>query len=180
MKLYQMSAYCFGAFGILSLLLGTSAVWGDTSQATDKFANPPHQLVAEPSSQGYPTAAVGTEERAELLEYRLAERIETRVMSSLKGLAAILGIVLAVAAFFGAAIVLDYLSGRVEKQVRSRLQEEFGGYRKRLQDNLAELELSVLTQRALADRMKSEFATLQETSRDLGELKAQYSRLHAE
>ena len=116
----------------------------------------------------------------EFLVYKLAERIEGRVMSSLKTMGAILGIILAVAAFFGATLIIDSLSHRVEKRVASTLSNDLDIYRKRLQDNLVDLEMTASKQRSLGEATKTALVELKSGVGQLEELRTQYSRLHAE
>lgn len=116
----------------------------------------------------------------EFLVYKLAERIEGRVMASLKSMGTILGIILAVAVFFGATLIIDSLSHRVEKRVASTLSNDLDVYRKRLQDNLVDLEMTASKQRSLGEATKTALVELKAGVGQLEELRNQYSRLHSE
>lgn len=116
----------------------------------------------------------------ELLEYKLSEKVENRVISSIKMFGILLGIVIAVATFFGASLILDYLSRRVEKQVNDRLADDLSMYRKRLQENLVELEMSVIKQKELSEHVKAEFENFKKSNIDLKNIQKQYSNLYDE
>ena len=172
-----MSSVCF-------LLLGFSGPAGSQTPASSSAGGSP-QGISGPDTNTVPSrtevsTSMPPKRDIELLEFQLAEKVERKVLSGLKVLGVVLGVGIAIATFFGASIVLDYISRRVEKQVETRLADDLENYRRRLRQNLVDLEISVTEQTKMSERARVQLRELETRHEELEAVAKKSQDLHDE
>lgn len=147
-------------------------------------------VVASPKMQA-PTAAplvieewpaasgpsrLAPDDRILLDEYRLAEKVEARVLGDMKVYGAILGLALAFIGFLGFQVVVDALTRRLERTAK----EDLEAIRTRTQTALVDLELAVREGQRISAVAAEQVSTLRQRHAELEDLAAKYQDLHSQ
>lgn len=122
------------------------------------------------------TIPLPSDERMLLDEYRLADKVESRVLSELKVYGAIFGLALAFIGFLGFQVIVDALTRRLEKTAKDDLE----AIRTRTQTALVDLELAVREGRRTSDLAATQMETLRQRHSELEDLNAKYQELYAQ
>lgn len=116
----------------------------------------------------------------ELEEFRLTEKIQSRLFSRLKviGFAFLGG--LSLLGLVGGSLIVKQISNNVSEEIRDDLDSEAQEFKERLKSNLIDLQLSATEISKLSTAAKDQLAEVQTRLDDLKSLEAQYSSLHGE
>lgn len=134
----------------------------------------PIVIEEKPATSG-PSRLV-SDDRILLDEYRLAEKVEARVLGDMKVYGAILGLALAFIGFLGFQVVVDALTRRLERTAK----EDLEAIRSRTQTALVDLELAVREGQRISAVAAEQVSTLRQRHAELEDLAAKYQDLHSQ
>lgn len=119
-------------------------------------------------------------ERQELAEYRLAERVETRVVNDLRIYGAILGIALAIIGFIGFAAIRDTITRRVEKDLKNAIEKDVELFRSKIETTLVDAKVSLAETTRVGAKIQKQLEALQSKYSQLEDLSEKFKALHTD
>lgn len=181
----------FAVVGLLALLLASGAM-NHSSASPPTGSTPASSAVgitetgpgvasgASPRAEANRGTSLAAEERLKLAEYTLAEAVQERVLKSFGLYATLIAGALAFVGFFGATMLLDSISRRVEKTLKETIDKDVDAFRSRVHTTMGELQVAIAESKFLSGRSKSQLEELQAHHAELESLGARYNDLHAQ
>jgi len=145
----------------------------DTDTTPDELeSGKPTKAYAAEASQVSPISA----DWVARTQYEMAERVEGRVVDWLKSRVAPFGAILAILAFLGAPLILDYVTHKIENDLTKNTEI----LRQRVEVELADMETRTAQLKSQADAAQSELTKLKEFANEVENISPQYNALKSQ
>jgi hypothetical protein len=109
-------------------------------------------------------------------QYEVAEKTEKRLWAALKSRVWVLGVFLAILAFLGPPMILNF----VAEKIKSGLDEDASVLRQRIQGELAEMAMQTARLKSQAETARGELSKLDQYAQEFDKLSPRYDALKAQ
>lgn len=131
-------------------------------------------------STNQPADPLPTAPEAELLEYKLADKVMERVSSRIKRDLVIFGAGVTLLGLFGFGQMVTYISDKVVREIQSGMEKDSEALKKRVADSLATLSIAAADITKTADAAKARLTKLEEDYASIEAVNARYTAVRAE